>query len=72
MYSYRETSEAVMDAARKLLVSPKFNLQEGFTMAYKSLLHSIVEGNEPMIDNMCEHRLSDPLVNYLEQLADKR
>ena len=50
--------------------SPKFNLEEGFIFGYKSLLQSIMEGNEPMIDSIWEHKLADSFVSGLEKLSE--
>lgn len=58
-------------ASKNMLKSPKYELEKGFTFAYKTLLHNIVEGNEPMIDTICENNLAETIVTKLENLAEK-
>lgn len=70
IYPYGAISETVQKVGQQMLKSKKFELDKGFEIAYKSLLYSIVEGNEPMIDNFCEYHLSESIVPTLEKLSE--
>ena len=70
-YPQPKLSEIVDKSTKLLMKSPKFNLEEGFIFGYKSLLQSIIEGNEPMIDSIWEHKLADTFISGLEKLSEQ-
>lgn len=65
IYPHEDMPPNIQKGADDLMENPKFDLKEGFLFAYKSLLYSIIEGNEPMIDSICEHKLAESIVSNL-------
>lgn len=69
IFPYTEFPEQYKNMGMSFLYAPKFQLKDGFYFAYQSLLKSISQEDNEMIDAFCESNLAN---EFNDSLADLR